>query len=413
MYNYSVNNKILDNLKKVKLFFLYLLIFILPISKAGTEITFAVLVFLWFSIRIFAKTRISDYFPRTKLNLPLCLFLLVCFLSIFHSVEPKESMRGFLSRWVKFTMVYFIFIDTVDSPKKMKTALKVFTLSFSLLLLDGVYQFFAGSDLLLSFPLEGSFWITATFRSLNTFGGYLVLSAPIILCFLWQNVSKIFFKICFIFILPLLLFCFILSNSASSWIALLVALVVFGIFSRYKKQFLIWALLFNLCLMSILVLQPLFRDRVFVDLSQQMDLTKGGRLAIWRDTLKEIAKNPFLGKGVHTTRGYVVAKYSSSPLFKRYAHTHNLFLHITLELGIIGLFIFLWIIWIILKTIFSLLGKIYLFYGLGTGLLAFLITNLVDTHMGEQIVISFFIVIAMIMNYQERWQEWAQESRQL
>lgn len=399
-------DKFLSSLDKLKLFFLYSLVFITPISKAGMEISFALVFLVWLIQKIFLKgIKIKEYLPQTKLTFPVFLFLSVCFLSIFNSVEPKESIKGFLGKWFQWAMIYFIFVDTIDSERRMTNVLKILSFSFTLMLLDGVYQLIMGKDFLRSFPLEGVGWITATFRSLNTFGGYLVLISPIVFCFLFSNLSKYSFRFFFLGIIPLFLLCFIFSYSASSWIALTSGLILIILYSKkLRMKYKVWFLSIPFLLIFIILFQPIFRERILT-LPVQMDFNAGGRFTIWRDTLKEIVKNPLLGKGVNTTRSYVVKKYSTSPILRKYAHIHNLFLHFMLEIGILGLFAFLWIIWTVLKTVFSFIDKSYIFYGLSISFMGFLITNLVDTHIGEQIFGLFWVIIGIIMDYDKRWQK--------
>jgi len=390
----------LKHLDNIITYLFYIFIFLLPISKATTEIFFTLIFLIWIFKKIFSKGRLKEWFPKTDLNLLLFLFLIICFLTIFNSVEPKESLRGFWGKWFQWIMTYFIFVDSINAEKKFAYSLKILSIGYFIILLDGVYQFITGRDFFCFLPLENSRWITSTLKNLNTYGGYLALISPITIFFIGNNINLFYFRLFLLLIIPLFLFNLFFTNSASLWIALSISSFLVFLFLRKKiKKINILFLLFPLLLFFTLFLIPIFRERIF-SLCSQLDLNKGGRFPIWRDTLREIIKNPFLGKGINTTRGFIVKKYSSSLLLIKYAHIHNLFLHIALETGIIGLFIFCWIIYKILKTVFSFTQRNGLIsYGLFISFVSFLITNIFDTHIGEQIFTLFWIIVGVIMVY--------------
>lgn len=392
-------DKLLLVLQKSKLFFLYFLIFILPFSKAGMEITFILVFLFWLIPKFLLKgIKIKEYLPQTKLTFPVLLFLLVCFLGIFNSVEPKESIRGFFGKWIQWVMIYFIFIDTIDSKRKMTNVLKILSFSFTLILLDGVYQFFVGKDFFRSFPLEGMGWITATLRNLNTFGGFLALVSPVVVFFLIKDLPKISFRLSLYLIILLFLFCLFFSNSASSWIALSTSYILIIFFlKKYKVKYKLWFLTMPLLLIFLVMSQPIFRERI-TTLPLQIS-SEGGRFAIWKQFFSEAKKNPILGKGLNTTCTSIIKKYSDSPFFlSGEDNPHNLYLSLFLETGILGLIAYLWLLFGIYRVLFSLSNDM-LGYGIFLGITSFLIVNLFDRIWDERIQCLFWVIIGLSVAY--------------
>ena len=157
----------LKQLTTIKLYIFYFLIFFLPISKATTEIFFTLIFLLWLLERIISKRKLKDYLPKTELNIPIFLLLAVLFATIFNSVAPRQSLRGFFGKWFEFVMLYFFTVDIVDSEKKFKTIFWLFTSSLTLIIVDAVYQSISGRDFLYLRSLEQGIWIRGYFTTVS------------------------------------------------------------------------------------------------------------------------------------------------------------------------------------------------------------------------------------------------------
>jgi O-antigen ligase len=75
----------------------------------------------------------------------------------------------------------------------------------------------------------------------------------------------------------------------------------------------------------------------------------GGRIEVWKRGLKMIIKNPLLGVGIN---GFVTAEgLSHNDIGGKWSTAHNSFIQIGAELGIIGLFLFCYVIWSSLRGV--------------------------------------------------------------
>lgn len=376
-----------------------LLALLMAVSKAALEVCFSIMFFLWFLENVITqKGKISRYFSRTTLNLPIAALMAVFFLSVLASVDPGLSLKKLFSKWVQYVMLFFFTADIIDSKKKFRVVLFGFSLSLTLILFDGYWQSVSGWDFLYNRPMEG-FWLRAHFNGLNPFGGFLILLCPVAIAFLYSfPMNRIAGKIALrrIFktfrglVLALSVFCIIFSSSVVSWVALTLSLIC-AFFCYDRKKALIFFPFFTLPAIAV-ILSPLFKSRVF-EAIRALIYEGGGRIGIWKEYLQEIAKNPFLGKGINTTSVQIAEKYSNLPLVIK-ANPHSLYLVISVEAGILGLAAFIWLIWRLLFLLLSAKRSL-LWYGFFVGIVSFLIVNLADNIWDERIMSLFWVIIGL------------------
>ncbi|MFH1519346.1 MAG: O-antigen ligase family protein [Candidatus Omnitrophota bacterium] len=375
-------------LRNGRFYIFCILVAFISISKAAIEIAFGLIFFLWLIENVLVKKwKIREYFPKTKLNLPIAILLVVLSLTIFNSFAPAKSLRSLFGKWIQYVMLYFFTVGIVDSRKKFKIILSIFSISLTLILVDGLWQFATGVDFLRSRPIEG-FWIRGYFCGLNPFGGFLILLSPIVVSFLLTN--KKIIKICGIFVFGLSTTCLLLSCSLISWVALVLSLSITLFFSKRKVVSAIPVLI--LLLILIISFLPTFRARILEGF-RGVFYSEGGRINIWKEYSQELVKTPFLGKGINTTTVQIAKKYSQLPLVIK-ANPHSWYLLIVLEAGLLGLLAYFWFLTRTFKVFLSS-KKDLLWYGLFTGFLAFVIVNIVDNIWDERIQSLFWIIIGL------------------
>jgi len=384
------NILVANRLKNVRFYIFCILVAFISISKAAIEIVFGLMFFLWIvENALTSGWKIKDYFPKTKLNLPIAVLIVVLFLSVFNSVDFSLSLRKLFTRWVEHIMLYFFTVGIIDSRKKFKIVLSIFSMSLALILINGLWQFITGVDFLRSYSIEGS-WIRGYFYGLNPFGAFLILLSPIVVSFLFS--AKKIIKISGVFIFGLALTCLLLSCSLISWVALVLSLSIILFFNKRKILRAIPGLV--LLLVLIVSFLPTFKDRISEGF-QNGFYEEGGRIAIWREYSEEIIKNPILGKGISTTNMQIAEKYSKLPLVVR-ANPHSWYLLIALEVGFLGLIAYLWFLQRVFRVFFSS-KKDLLWYGLFIGFLSFVIVNIVDNIWDERIQSLFWMIIGLIV----------------
>jgi len=131
------------------------------------------------------------------------------------------------------------------------------------------------------------------------------------------------------------IFCVLFLFSRSSYIALAIGL--FLIFSFKKRLLLIPLILIGIFWKTALPDKMIERVEMTTDAYGQLDKSSVARLRIWEASLDLFSENPISGVG------YGVFRYLHLGL----ADTHNIYLKLLAEQGIIGIFIFLLLLFIL------------------------------------------------------------------
>ncbi len=384
------------------------------------------------------------------LNWPMGIFILAGFLSMFVSHYPILSIKGFFFKLLEWTYAYFILIECINSRKRLKILMIFFVLSSTIVNFNGLVQYLMGKEFIFGKELLTG-RVSSSFNHPNDFAGYLVVLIPLLFSFLWhypggarnrwggieiikqRNPSRIRL-LHFLFLILFILALFNMGHTFSrgAWLAFFVTLLYLGI-QRGK--------LVVIPLMIIVVFLSYFspkldeirnvslladensaqreisnqklkasmfpgqestsilgnaesRGRIFLESFK--NFSGSGRSMFWEDSIMIIRQSPILGMGINT--------YSQVAKGKG-GYPHNCYLQITAEMGLIGLFAFLWLITLLFIESHRRFYKIddaYLFFvhsGMLAGLLGFLVHSFVDTNfysvqLGNLMWVAMGIIVA-------------------
>ena len=396
-------------LNTITLLSLCVMIFTLPFSKSMLEIFFTVMLVSWVLGRILSYKSgilLADLFRpvSTPLNLPLYLFALLGFLSIFVSPSIFLSLRAFFSKFLKVIIFYFIIVETVDSKKKVAAILITFLFSAIITGSDGIFQLIRGIDFIRQYPLMSD-RVTGSFNNQNNLAAWLTIVVPLSSCLLYFSSKSLSKKIrpLLFFLTLILIVCLVLTYTRGAWIAVMLSLILTGILKSKK-----------LAIITILTVTLLFYFSTKPIKERTVSIAKGPELAasllfssstksikertlsiptgsgsevhraiLWQEAVAIIKDFPFLGCGLNTY-SIVAPKYKIAEGGGIYPH--NSYLQMAAETGLLGLGAFLWIIITVFKTSWGNLKKINdkfynaLSIGLLAGLFAFLAHSFVDTN---------------------------------
>ena len=391
------------------------LIFCLPFAKAGAE------TFTWFAIFLWVLKRVSGYrgqsfwgmLAQTELNKALGVFFLANFISVIFSTHFGLSLRGFLGKELKFILIFFMLIESVNSRRRLKIILTAIIFSAVLLIVDAAVQYFSGKDFLRGYFLSR---LTASFFSANGFSAWLIVIIPL---FLGLSFSpKIINKRVKLILYPLiggLLICLLMTYSRGGWLGLIIGLaVIFGyIFKDFslKLKILCLSLVVGLSVMFFILPQSVqFKIKnigrfnvksegtINARIKSTLNIRKGSipiRFHLWKESLRIVKDYPLAGCGLNTYA--IVAKnYKSFSLGGVYPH--NSYLQMAAETGLSGLFAFFWFLFNFFKIGLRHFkkSKNYLVLGLLSGILAFLVHAFFDTHLYSlQLVVLFWFMLGL------------------
>lgn len=246
--------------------------------------------------------------------------------------------------------------------------------------------------------------ITSTIGQKNWISNYLALIFPIIFSyFLLENIkkNKLYYYLSLSTIYATLMIC----QSRGIWISIVCTFLI-GIFLIYKykivdvfKKNKKWITLIIITFLLITIIystdNPLNKSYLTVPqraltILDEQDPSINTRLLIWKTTFEMIKTHPLLGTGIGTFKinylDYQARFLKENPEYNKYwtnaKEAHNEFLQLGAELGLIGLGIFLSIIFIFYYMALSFLKKEknmekkMILFGLFLGTTCFLIHSL-------------------------------------
>ncbi|MDD2688671.1 MAG: O-antigen ligase family protein [Candidatus Omnitrophica bacterium] len=389
---------------------IYWLIIIIPffiaIAPAPVNIFMGFLIAGFLVTRYLRKERL---FGKTAINLSLLLFFLVTILSIFNSVSLKDSFKGGALRLLQYIFILFALAESVRDGKHLKRIIFSITAGLILASLDSVWQVITGHDFIRGYaPVVniGLVRATASFKDSNNLGIYLSAFAPLIF-----GLTGYYFKhkekILFIFVSVLTLTGIILTYSRPTLLAIYAALFFLGIARRDK-------MLVSLLIIFMLI-APFIAPKSVKDWAKQVDynpvrfMCNDDRIAIYRNSLNMIRQHPVIGVGANTfMKNYKT--YKESPEYRNVitsdtVYAHNNFLHMAGELGLIGLGVFIWLLYKLFvesKNIYYLLKDEYLkviALSLIACLISFLVNGLAESSLfHSRVAIVFWYICGLILS---------------
>jgi len=370
---------------------LWLLIFGITFSNSATEI-FAISIICFFIIR---KIALKDHrLPKTPVNLSLYLLCAVILITFFRSAYLSESIRGFL-RIIKFTFLFLAVTDFLGCDKKRLTrtfwammVIACFTF------INGIFQSIFNFDMIRHNQVTlTDKWqrIPGAFVHPNDFAAYIISVLPITFCFLCAHFRKN--QRAFLAINCILgSYCLIRTSSRGAWVAFLLGIILYFYF--YNKKI---SIIVPLVIISIVMLLPHGFDRI-KGLFVFEQNTVWERTQLWKGTWEMIKAHPFLGFGVNTFSRYF--PLYKPPEYWGVMYSHNSYLQMWSEIGILGLGAFLSIVFIVLKqTMRNIRQKIksgvegFVLLGALAGYAAFLAQSGLDTNLFSLRLTTLFWVM--------------------
>lgn len=332
---------------------------------------------------------------RLPLVIPFFLFIGACFISLFISPTEIEGLFDWV-RLASLFIFYILILITFTSLKDIQRLIYIIFLSAVVPLLVGFYQIAIRTGLteVTGYFITISFHrIYSTFTHPNIYAFYLVTLLPMSILVFLESKGGIK-KICLGIFIAALGFSLIFTFTRSAWISLLCAIFTFGI-SKYRKPLIIILLV----ILALTLLVPeIFRR--FADLSGStydgLDSFRW-RLHLWRQMFGLFLTSPILGHGLGSFQQLSYAVQSE------YAAAHNDYLRLAIEIGALGLGIYLFLLFSITRSAFSLYKRLCvpLFKAITLGFLslcvAYIIIGLSDNLVRSTVVQLYFWTFAAVM----------------
>ncbi len=257
-----------------------------------------------------------------------------------------------------FMLGYFLVVNLIRSKEWFMRAVIGVVSSGAVVSLYGLYQNFFGAgdttwhDADMFADIKSR--VVSTFENPNVLAEYLIMVLPLTVALFLANKGG---RAKFGSAVLLALFggCLIYTWSRGAWLGLLIGLLIF--FLIYSKNTLS-VLLFSVLGIPFLpfVLPESITSR-FLSIGNLADSSTSYRVSIWRGVLNMLEDFSVSGIGIGNGAFSMVYPIYSLSGCETAQHAHNLYLQITAELGIIGLVIFIALLFIFLQSSLEFHGK--------------------------------------------------------
>jgi O-antigen ligase len=299
------------------------------------DLLLIIITFAWM-----AKTAINKglaLFKKTPLNKAIGVYAMVCVIATLKGillgyVVPEKGILYTL-RYIEYFLLYILVVNHIHSRKQIKFFLGAFFITCAIVSVYGLIQIPQG--IRVSAPFEG------TTGEPNTFGGYLLFIFCLALGLSLKKVPRNL-KYALAGLIILITFPFLYTLSRASYLAIIFSFLTFILFS--KKKIVLITVMVTISVSVILIKPETVLERVqytfkFEDESLArvggiyLDYSSSARIFSWVDSFNTWKKHPILGRGI-----------------TGFAFLDGQYIRILPEMGIIGFFAFLWLLWTIYKN---------------------------------------------------------------
>jgi O-antigen ligase len=369
----------------------------LPTMAAAGILAVTVAAFfiqLLFGTRYSLKTDTTGFF----------LIVYVVFLVIFgiNSYAPSSSINIALL-WSLFVVSYFLVKSLITDERLLKWILFAFCTSALFTAFYGLLQYASGvldttwvdKTLFEEIGLR----VYSTFGNPNVYGEYLLLAIPVTFAMIFLT-KRVIFKIYYLLSTVVLLAALALTYSRGCYLALVLAFIIFLCFVSRR-------LLAVGCVAALFV-PFLLPDTVinrFLSIGNLADTSTDYRIKIWQGTIKMLQDFWYVGIG-HGTDAFnsVYPFYSLNSIVA--PHSHNLYLQLTVEMGIAGLILFLAAMFsfynfsiVTIKGQSDIKSKIFIAAGIAA-ISGFLFQGIFDyVFYNYRVFLVFFMMLGMLNAY--------------
>ncbi|MCL2158380.1 MAG: O-antigen ligase family protein [Oscillospiraceae bacterium] len=318
------------------------------------------------------------------------------------SVARGGSLRPALM-YLCFVLIYFAAVNMIRTKELIIRSITALMSSAFLVSLYGIYQNYFGvadqtwqdSDMFSN--ITGR--VVSTLENPNVLAEYLILVIPfmVVSLFIMSSVKN---RVPLIFCAAATALCLVYTWSRGSWLGLIFSLLILFVVINRKS------LVAYLGMLLILPFAPMVLPNAIIQrittIGNIADTSTSYRVSIWRAAIKMIRDYLIQGIGVGIEAfklvypGYSLAGIESAP------HSHNLYLQICVELGIVGLVVFLAAMFFFFQYCFTAIKKSsekYIKLSVAGGMCAvmgFLINGLTDyVWYNYRVYLMFWLVVSI------------------
>lgn len=331
----------------------------------------------------------KDGFTKTQNSAFLIIFILVNYVALWNtslnfSLPPPITVENELLRdwknYAEMIFLYFLVLNTIQDDKQLKTLLLIATTVILLIVVREYRNFTEGAAFSYDKRAEGPFWVLGL--GANHLGAFVADYGAFLLgLFLcddnkkrrWLYLATVIFSIHPLFF----------SYSRGAYAAAAIALVFFGLVKN--RKLLVLATVIFLSWQTLLPVTVTERIAMTESPSGNLEASAAHRLELWEDAKAMFQENPIFGVGFG---GFGL----SVPSYETLTDTHNFYMRMLSEQGIIGISLFLLILALAFRSGWQLYrgGGTPFYKGLGLGFAGCIVAASVSNIFGDRW--SYFVL---------------------
>ncbi|NLK52021.1 MAG: hypothetical protein GX295_06215 [Syntrophomonadaceae bacterium] len=317
---------------------------LLPFLPFKALLLLSLLTLVSLFIQRWRGRRFDFYFSPTWI--PILIFILIAFGATLTSVTFWTSVSEL---FIPLTGIIFLFlmVCVLNQPQKLDNFMLCLALAGLATAGYAIYQYYHGPGM----EYLNVQWVDpsqtqeiknrayAVFENPNLLAQYLVLLTPLSLGALLA--TRIWWRKLLLGLTALVgIFCLLLTFSRGGWLAMIAALLVFAYFQNRQRLF-TWL---PVAAGALYAFSPAKIASRLSTITSVQDSSNAYRLDTWNSTLSLLRDYWITGVGLG--RRAFGRVYATHMINANYVpHAHNLYLQLMSEFGILGLTVFLWLIW--------------------------------------------------------------------
>ena len=277
------------------------------------------------------------------------LFFALLTLSFFWSLTGALSLR-FLAFALTCAIITLVFVNSAQKENALLIVLGCVALGLLICSLYGLYQSYVGvmenasyTDLSINAGMPGR--IFSFFGNPNIFANLLVMFAPLMLSLVFYA-PRLSLKLIFLAAFGAASLALLLTFSRGGWLAFVFALFVLVLLLSPR-----WAPLLVMAGLAALPFLPATILNRLLTIFNFADSSASARMYIYNAALSLIGGNPVFGVGLGAAPVQYYVK--SNGIFHgkfTFVHTHNLFLQIWAEAGVLAMVLYVLMLFYVFRA---------------------------------------------------------------
>jgi len=317
-----------NRLEKYLAAFVGLMACVLRISSAMASFSCGIAILLglifWYKYKenISLSEEIKGYMKA------YAVFLLLLIPSIVFSDDPADSIKAFFQTWIWRYSVFVLIVFFINRREYLTNMLTAFLTVSSVECLFTFIQ-------VMNMSTNGR---GAGFdRNVLTLGGIMCMLLPVAMVILMDPRFEKKLKRAASFTVVSVIIGLLFNKSRGAWLTemLVVPIATFR-YLKHNKRCMLAVVAVFLGVLGFMLSSPHYVQRIRSITNITTDRSNRDRILVWKSARKMVRDHPVTGVGMERFRQHY-KKYRYKQEKQRLGHTHNNFIHVAVENGIVGL----------------------------------------------------------------------------